>query len=98
MLSCRLCSQEITFSDMFVSQSGKKIPLDAETEQPHKCRVWLAQHTTYKKCSKGCGADIYWDEKQKSASGKFIPIDKKTGAPHQCPNDDYNTQQVVPIY
>ncbi len=37
-----------------------------------------------KRCSKGCGVDIYWDERFKSDSGKFIPIDSRTDEPHRC--------------
>ncbi len=37
-----------------------------------------------KRCSKGCGADIYWDELFKSDSGKFIPMDALTDEPHNC--------------
>ncbi len=37
-----------------------------------------------KRCSKGCGADIYWDEVFKSESGKFIPMDALTDEPHNC--------------
>ncbi|MDH3781082.1 MAG: DEAD/DEAH box helicase, partial [Nitrosopumilus sp.] len=37
-----------------------------------------------KRCSKGCGADIYWDELFKSESGKFIPMDARTDEPHNC--------------
>jgi len=37
-----------------------------------------------KRCSKGCGADIYWDELFKSESGKFIPMDTRTNEPHNC--------------
>jgi hypothetical protein len=78
MASCRLCSQEILFSDLHVSPLGRKIPLDPN-ERPHKCSVWLAQHIKYKKYSKGCGADVYWDEKQKSINNRWVPIDKNTG-------------------
>ena len=41
-----------------------------------------------KRCSKGCGADIYWDETFKSDSGKFIPMDARTDMPHNCNDDD----------
>ena len=37
-----------------------------------------------KRCSKGCGADIYWDEVFKSENGKFIPMDALTDEPHNC--------------
>jgi hypothetical protein len=39
-LSCRLCGQPITFDNKHISQrTGKKIPLDIETNEPHDCPV-----------------------------------------------------------
>jgi hypothetical protein len=41
LLSCRLCGQAIKFDDKHVShRTGKKIPLDIDTEEPHDCPVW----------------------------------------------------------
>jgi hypothetical protein len=41
LLSCRLCGQPIKFDDKHISQrSGKKIPLDIDTDEPHDCPVW----------------------------------------------------------
>jgi hypothetical protein len=38
---CRLCGKPIKFDDKWVSErTGKKIPLDADTEEPHDCPVW----------------------------------------------------------
>jgi len=37
-LSCKLCGQPITFDNKHISQrTGKKIPLDVETNEPHNC-------------------------------------------------------------
>ena len=39
-LSCRQCGQPITFDNKHISQrTGKKIPLDVDTEEPHDCPV-----------------------------------------------------------
>ncbi|MFL6425104.1 MAG: hypothetical protein ACJ71R_16140 [Nitrososphaeraceae archaeon] len=39
LLYCRYCDEEIVFDDDYVSEySGKKIPLDTETYEPHICR------------------------------------------------------------
>jgi hypothetical protein len=39
-ISCRLCGQAIKFDDKHVSQrTGKKIPLDPGTNEPHDCPV-----------------------------------------------------------
>jgi hypothetical protein len=101
-LSCRLCQQPIKFDDKHISQrTGKKIPLDIETSEPHDCPVrrdqpqqqqqgqqqpqQQPQQRRYHQCNKGCGQEIYFDANNKSPSGKFIPLDKDTGLPHQCP-------------
>jgi hypothetical protein len=40
-LSCNLCGEPIKYDDKHVSQrTGKKIPLDIETNEPHDCPVW----------------------------------------------------------
>ena len=39
LLYCRYCDEEITFDDDHVSEySGKKIPLDVDTMEPHDCQ------------------------------------------------------------
>ena len=94
-LACRQCGEPIKFDDKHVSQrSGKKIPLDPGTNEPHDCPVRRdqpqqqqqsqPQQRRYLQCNKGCGEEIYFDENNKSQSGKFIPLDKQTGLPHQC--------------
>jgi hypothetical protein len=94
---CRLCNQPITFDNKHISQrTGKKIPLDVETNEPHDCPVRRDQpqqqqgqqsqqmQRRYYQCRKGCGQEIYFDANSKSQSGKFIPLDKDTGLPHKC--------------
>ena len=82
---CRWCDSEISFNDEHVSErTGKKIPLDVETDEPHNCRIWKLHHRRYYQCGKGCGREIFFDEDRRSASGKCIPIDKDTDEPHQC--------------
>jgi hypothetical protein len=97
-LSCRQCSQPITFDNKHISQrTGKKIPLDVATNEPHDCPVRREQQQSqlphqqqqhqekrYFQCNKGCGQEIYFDTNNKSQSGKFIPLSKETGLPHQC--------------
>ena len=75
-------------------RTGKKIPLDPGTNEPHACPVrrdqpqqhqqGKSQQRRYLQCNKGCGQEIYFDAKSKSQSGKYIPLDKDTGQPHQC--------------
>lgn len=99
-LSCRQCGEPITFDSKHISQkTGKKIPLDVATNEPHDCPVRREQQQSqlpsqqqpqsqpqrrYFQCNKGCGEEIYFDANNKSQSGKFIPLDKDTGLPHQC--------------
>ena len=94
-LSCRQCGQLITFDNKHISQrTGKKIPLDPDTNEPHDCPVRRDQQQQqqeqqqtqrrYLQCNKGCGHEIYFDANNKSQSGKFIPLDKDSGQPHQC--------------
>ena len=95
-LACRQCNQPITFDNKHISQkTGKKIPLDPGTNEPHDCPVRRDQpqqqqgqsqqmQRRYHTCNKGCGQEIYFDANNKSQSGKFIPLDKDTGLPHQC--------------
>ena len=41
LLSCRQCGKPIKFDDKHISErSGKKIPLDLDTDEPHDCPVW----------------------------------------------------------
>ena len=65
--------------------TGKKIPLDVDTQEPHDCpgrrdqqqlqgRPQTRQQTQrrYHQCSKGCGREIYFDANHsKSQSGKW---------------------------
>jgi hypothetical protein len=99
-ISCRQCGQPITFDNKHISQrTGKKIPLDPGTNEPHDCPVRRDQpqqqqqgqiqqprqtQRRYLQCNKGCGQEIYFDANSKSQSGKYIPLDKDTGLPHQC--------------
>ena len=95
-LSCRQCGQPITFDNKHISQiTGKKIPLDVATNEPHDCPVrrdqpqqqqqgQQSQQRRYHQCIKGCGQEIYFYANNKSQSGKWIPLSKDTGQPHQC--------------
>ena len=79
-LSCRQCEHPIKFDDNHVSQrTGKKTPLDIETNEPHDCPARKSntqqqqqsqqpEHTTkgYYSCREGCGQEIYFDANNKS--------------------------------
>jgi hypothetical protein len=97
-LACRQCQNPIKFDDRHISQrTGKKIPLDVETNEPQDCpvrrdqpqqqqqqRQQQPQERRYHRCNKGCGQEIYFDLNNKSQSGKWVPLSKDTGEPHQC--------------
>jgi hypothetical protein len=92
--SCKLCHQDIVFSDdpEYISPSGKKYPLDTDSAGViigrHSCSVWEAQNRKYYDCRK-CGRKIYFDNKAaKSKYGKAIPQDANTGFAHECPNSN----------
>ena len=102
---CRQCNQPITFDNKHISQiTGKKIPLDIQTNEPHDCPVrrdqpqqqrqqsYQQQERRYLQCNKGCGQEIYFDANSKSQSGKWIPIDKDTGQPQQIKFSDISIQ------
>jgi hypothetical protein len=96
---CYVCRKPIKFDNEHISErTGKKIPLDVDTQEPHDCPVRRdqpqqqgqqseqpqTQQKRYYQCSKGCGSDIYFHESQRTQNGKWIPLDKQTGEPHQC--------------
>jgi hypothetical protein len=97
-ITCRLCNQPIKFDDKHISQrTGKKIPLDAATNEPHDCPARREQQQSqlphhqqqhqekrYFQCNKGCGQFIYFHESQRTENGKWIPLEKETGQPHRC--------------
>jgi hypothetical protein len=91
-LHCKQCDEPIKFDDEHISErTGKKIPLDLDTDNSHNCSVWRSQQEyrrqfqrRYYSCRKGCGQFIYFDENERAENGKWIPIDKETGEPHQC--------------
>ena len=89
---CKFCEEEITFSDDYTSESGKKIPLDADTDEPHRCKAWEEAHRRYKNCFKGCGGEIYFDQDSRTDSGKWIPVDKYTNEPHDRKGGDCKPQ------
>ena len=91
-------NQSSSMINMLAQRTGKKIPLDIETNEAHDCPARRDQQQQsqqpqqppqqmqkrYLQCSKGCGQEIYFDANNKSQSGKLIPLDKDTGLPHQC--------------
>src|SRR5919206_2936335 len=100
---CRQCNQPIAFDNKHISQrTGKKMPLDIETNEPHDCPVRGDQpqqqqvqqmqkiQRRYLQCNKG--QEIYFNANSKSQSGKWIPIDKDKGQPQQIKFSDISIQ------
>lgn len=88
-LTCNSCDEPITFDNDHISErTGKKIPLDVDTLEPHDCNVWRWEqeelrksHKRYYECRKGCGGLIYFDANNDyglSETGKWIPLSKAT--------------------
>jgi hypothetical protein len=70
-LSCKLCAKPIKFDNKHISQrTGKKIPLDIKTNEPHDCparrdqqqQQGQPQQRRYHQCNKGCGQEIYFED------------------------------------
>jgi hypothetical protein len=74
LLYCKQCDEPIKFDDEHTSErTGKKIPLDIDTDEPHDCSVWRSQQEQmrqtqrrYYRCRKGCGQFIYFDENERT--------------------------------
>src|SRR5829696_102745 len=79
-INCNQCGEEIEFSDNHVTRTGKKIPLDRGTFDPHDC----PEKEPYVMECRECGLDITFSDNHVSKSGKKIPIDPDTGQSHQC--------------
>jgi hypothetical protein len=69
--------------DIVSERTGKLIPLQEGSDDPHRCEAWKAQHRRYYNCRE-CNAQIYFDDVYISKTGKHIPLDKETGEPHKC--------------
>ena len=82
---CWNCGEEITFSDEWISErTGKKIPLDPDTEEPHDCIAYSSDPDyRYVECY-NCGEDIFFDNEHISKNGKKIPLSRQSKKPHRC--------------
>jgi hypothetical protein len=105
-LTCKLCQQPITFDSKHIGHvTGRKIPLDVDTGEPHNCparkgitqQQQQPQQRRYLPCSKGCGHEIYFDVNSKTSTGKWIPLDKQTRQPHECSSSQPQQQQQRPL-
>jgi hypothetical protein len=81
VIYCRNCDEEITFDNYHRSESGKNIPLDVDSNEPHSCSDYSGSIYCHL-----CNAEITFDDEHISEkTGKNIPIDIDTGDPHDCP-------------
>lgn len=65
-LSCRQCGEPITFDNKHASQkTGKKIPLDIETNEPHDCPVRRDQPQQQ-------GQQSYQQTQQSQQQGRYL--------------------------
>jgi hypothetical protein len=74
-----MCGEEIYFSDWNLSESGKKVPMDSQTEEPHDC----PEREPFTVNCRKCGERITFSDDYVSRLGKKIPLDLN-GEPHRC--------------
>ena len=90
MYNCKYCDAELTFDSEYVSErTGKKIPLDVDTGEPHDCpeNPYHGNNNNRLLECWTCGEQITFSDKMVSKkSGKKIPLDPKTMKPHNCPD------------
>jgi hypothetical protein len=83
MTSCFKCNDPIIFDESWVSErSGKKIPLDEYTHEPHKCAAY--NFTSQVLQCQYCEQEIAFDNEHVSRNGKRIPLNPETMEPHSC--------------
>ena len=99
MKFCPDCDSKLSQNPADVASPGICPKCNPELITKKKIFYGMNHSGKTKRCSKGCGADIYWDELFKSESGKFIPMDARTDEPHNCnesiidSNDEYFTSE-----
>jgi hypothetical protein len=80
MISCLRCQDPIYFDPSWVSErSGKRIPLDEYSGQPHNC----TKSEYHKPHCKYCDQEITFSDNFLSKNGKRIPLDLDMQN-HQC--------------
>lgn len=94
-INCSYCGILLTFDDLHIAPSGKKIPLefDEETDTvigPHTCMQRLRK-TSNLTCN-GCGKKIFFHPDFTSKYGKSIPLSVDSGGKHRCPNKPFNRE------
>lgn len=72
-------------------RTGKKIPLDPSTGEPHDCPA-RSKSKADAKCY-GCGAPIDFNDQIVSPGGISIPLEKGTLNKHDCPNKSRHVGQ-----
>ena len=97
MKFCPDCDSKLSQNPADVASPGICPRCSPELITKKKVFYGMNQSGKTKRCSKGCGADIYWDELFKSESGKFIPMDALTDEPHNC-NTHVGDSDVVQDY
>jgi hypothetical protein len=78
-LFCYLCGKPIKFDNEYINErTGKKIPLDAETNEPHNCPVRRSQQEQQQ------SQPSQLQQQQPSQQQEHQFLDKETGLRHQC--------------
>jgi hypothetical protein len=83
MIACQKCNDPIVFSDSWVSErSGKSIPLDESTHEPHICPNSTFVNQVLQ--CKYCQSKITFSVQVISPRGKKIPLNEGTLQKHEC--------------
>ena len=74
---------ELFWDENKKSASGKFIPIERETKEPHSCSIRTSN------CNL-CGMELIWDKSLRSDTGKIRPAEAETGESHYCPERTFN--------
>lgn len=81
MIRCRQCGDLIEWRHNHRSITGKYIPIDYVSGEPHRCESNDVPCLT-------CGEPITFDSDFTSDSGKMIPLEPENGDHHRCLQND----------
>jgi hypothetical protein len=83
---CNDCGARLYLSYDRVSPSGKRIPLEVQTREPHNCPQREFTYESDPFPCKDCGVEIYVTDERLSKNSKRIPINEANDESHQCVN------------
>lgn len=84
---CKDCDEELYLDYNVTSPSGKRIPLEMDSQSPHNCS--MREQFVYESppfLCEACGQSLYVTDRALSKYGKRIPLNLANDQPHYCPN------------